>query len=77
LTLAPPHVRSWDFATDVGGIFEFYAKAAHVLIRLDVGEQYTRYHSVKVIEPPPEYSATQAATYTNSSLVLIGAGWRF
>lgn len=73
----PPHVRSWDFATDSGGIFEYYPKVAHVLIRLDVGEQYTRYHSVKVTEPAPEYSATQGATYTNSPLILIGAGWRF
>lgn len=75
--IVPPHVRSWDFATDSGGIFEYYARAAHALIRLDVGDQYTRYHSVKVTEPPPEYSATQGATYTNSPLILVGAGWRF
>jgi hypothetical protein len=75
--IVPPHVRSWDYATDSGAIVEYYPKAAHFLMRLDAGEQYTRYHSVKVTEPPPEYSATQGATFTNSPLILVGVGWRF
>lgn len=74
--LVPPHVRSWDFASDSGGIFEIYPKR-HWIARLDVGEQNTRYHKVSVKEPAPENSATQPATSTNSLLILVGTGWRF
>jgi hypothetical protein len=75
--IAPPHVRSWDFATDIGGIFEYYPKAGHFLMRLDLGDVYTLYNSVTVKEPPPELTATKGAIYTNSPLILFGAGWRF
>ncbi len=72
----PPLVRSWDFASDSGGIVEFYPRHRWI-VRLDVGEQNTRFHDVSVKEPAPEYSATQPATSTNSLLILVGTGWRF
>ena len=75
--LHPPAVRDFDFASDLGGIFEYYPRQGHMLLRLDVGEQYTLFHSVTVSEPPPQDSAIQGATYTNSPLMLLGAGWRF
>lgn len=75
--VSPPLVRTWNYATDAGGIFEFCPRGGHVLLRFDAGEQYTGYHAVTVTEPAPEYSATARATYSNSPLLLIGAGWRF
>jgi hypothetical protein len=74
-TASPPLVRSWNFATDAGGTFEYYPTGGHVLFRVDISQQHSHYHSVEVAEP--NGSATQPATYTNSPLVLVGAGWRF
>jgi hypothetical protein len=75
--ISPPKVRSWDFASDGGGVLEYYPTAGHFLLRLDAGEQYTQYHSVTVKEPAPELTATQGSRYTNSPLILVGVGWRF
>ncbi len=75
--VSPPPVRSWDFAFEGGGIFECYPRAGHLVLRLDVSQQYTLYHSVTVTEPPPEPTATQGGTYTSSPVILLGAGWRF
>lgn len=76
-TPTPPLVRSWSPAADAGAIFEFYPRREHLLLRLDVGEQYTYYHSVTVKEPAPQQSAVQESSSAYSPLILIGSGWRF
>jgi hypothetical protein len=76
----PPLVRFWTPANETGGIFELYPRRGHFLLRLDVGEQYTYYHSVTVKEPAPPCSACTdvvLSTYGYSPVVMIGGGWRF
>lgn len=76
-TRTPPLVRSWTPAADAGAVFELYPHRGHFLLRLDVGEQYTYYHSVTVKEPAPQQSSIQEPSSAYSPLILIGSGWRF